>query len=211
MRLVRRPAVTLAAACLALSALSACGGEDDGEGPTSTTVSPLPGDSTTSTSSSSSGSPSSSASSSSKGGDAAPELPAAAKEHTKDGAVAFATFYWEEGGEALKSGNTKTISALADSQCKVCQTYIDGIDKDAKDGLHADINPTQIGTSRVTDQTERRADYVVTLEANDKQYNVVDAQGKSTGQADPVAYDIQIYVDWEDSRWKVVDTYMFTK
>lgn len=210
MRLVRRPAALMAATCLAISGLSACAGQGDGEETSSTTVSPLPGDSTTSSSSSSTSSTSSS-STSTKGGDAAPELPAAAKKHTKDGAVAFAKFYWDEGGEALKSGDTKTISALSANECKVCQTYIDGIEKDAKKGLHADINPTQIGTSKVTEQTENRADYVVTLEANDKRYHLVDSQGKSTGQADPVAYDIQIYVDWEGSRWKVVDTFMFTK
>lgn len=210
MRLVRRPAALMAATCLAISGLSACAGEGDGEETSSTTVGPLPGDSTTSSSSSATSSTSSS-SSGTKGGDTAPELPAAAKKHTKEGAVAFAKFYWDEGGEALKSGNTKMLSALSDGQCEVCQTYIDGIDKDAKKGLHADINPTQIGNSKVTDQTEERSDFVVTLEANDKQYNLVDPQGKSTGQADPVVYDIQIYVDWKGSRWAVVDTFMFTK
>ncbi|UTT67258.1 DUF6318 family protein [Janibacter sp. CX7] len=216
MKAVRRPAALLAAMTLAVGALSACGGDDpDGDGSSTTTATPLD---PSSSSSSSSGSESSSSSSSSGSGSStstsakgdAPELPAAAKEHTDEGATAFAKFYWSEGGEALKSGDTTTIRALASDECDVCATYAKAIERDARKGLHANVNPSRIGTASITDETENKSDRVVTLAVKDSEYELVDESGESTGVADPVSYDIQIYVDWEGSGWVVVDTFMIT-
>lgn len=125
--------------------------------------------------------------------------------------MAFAKYYWEQGGEALKSGDTSLLKTLASEDCNVCTAYVDSIDEDAKKGLHANKNPSQIKSAKVTAETEGMSDEVVTLEVTDKKYLVVDETGEPVGQTDPVDYDIQIYVNWEDSRWTVVDSYMITK
>lgn len=125
--------------------------------------------------------------------------------------MAFAKYYWNEGGEALESGDTSLLMTLASEDCSVCTAYVDSIDADAKKGLHANKNPTQIGSAKVTDETERMSDQVVTLEVTETKYLVVDENGEAVGQTTPVDYDIQIYVNWEDSRWTVVDSYMITK
>lgn len=138
-------------------------------------------------------------------------MPAAAKEHTQEGAVAFAKYYWNEGGEALKSGDTSLLHDLSSKDCDVCHAYIDSIDADTAKGLHANINPSQIGASKVTDETEGKSDQVVTLEVTDRTYRQVNKEGEAVAQADAVDYDILIYVDWVDARWSVVDTFMFTK
>lgn len=125
--------------------------------------------------------------------------------------MAFAKAYWSEGGEALKTGDTSRLKKFAAKDCDVCHTYIESVDDNTKKGLHANVNPSKIGSAKVTDKTEGQSDQVVTLDVADSKYLLVDEDGKAVAQADPVDYDIQIYVDWKSSRWIVVDSFMFTK
>lgn len=208
MRLVRRPAALVAATCLAISGLSACGDEADGEGSSSTTVSPLPGDSTTSSSSSST-SPASSSSTSTKGGDAAPELPAAAKKHTQEGAVAFAKYYWEESGRAQETGDTKGLTGLMSPDCTVCQSLVDDIDQDLAKGIHADRNPTRVTSASIAPTTDGKSDEAASLEITDQAHNFVDGS-KPVGHVKEVSYKGIVYVDWEEGSWVVVDTFVIT-
>lgn len=208
MRLVRRPAALMAATCLAISGLSACAGQGEGEETSSTTVSPLPGDSTTSSSSSATSSTSSS-SSSTKGGDAAPELPAAAKKHTKEGAVAFAKFYWEETGRAQESGDTNGLSELISPDCTVCHSLIDDIDKDHDKGIHADRSPTKVTLALIATTTDGKSDEAATLNVTDQAHNFVDG-AEAVGHVKETKYKSIVYVDWDEGSWVVVDTFIIT-
>ncbi|WP_338751808.1 DUF6318 family protein [Janibacter alittae] len=200
--------VALAATVLAMGALSACGGESDAEPSTATsTASPLPVD-PSSSSSSSSGEASST--SSTKGGEDSVDLPQAATKHTQEGAVAFAKFYWDETGRALQSGETAALESMA-TDCVPCAAYVESVEEDAKKGLHADVNPTVIGDHKIAKETDGKSAQAVRLSVRENAYQVVDGQGQAQAQADPVSYDVLIYLDESQSGWTVVDLYMFTK
>lgn len=205
MRLVRRPAALMAATCLAISGLSACGGDADGEGSSSTTVSPLPGDSTTSSSSSSTSSTSSS-STSTKGGDAAPALPAAAKKHTKDGAVAFAEWYWGQSGVALETGSTEAMKS-ASTGCVPCDKFVSLVNQDTNKGLRAAKNPITITTSAAAETADGKSDEAVKLTVKQAKYDLVDSKGTAQSSARAADYNLIVYVDWEDGKWTVIDMY----
>ena len=214
---VRRPAALLAAMTLSVGALSACGGDDpDGDGSSTTTATPLD---PSSSSSSSSGSESSSSSSSSGSGSStsasakgdAPELPAAAKEHTAEGATAFAEFYWTEQSRAVHVGDTSTLKTLVAEDCKVCDQYIGSVDAEIAKGRHADVLPTTIKSVRANSSTDGRSERAATVVAKDRAYSLVDAKGKSDlAPTEPVNYRVIIYMDWQGGSWKVVDSYMLT-
>lgn len=202
----RRPAAVLAATVLAMGALTACGGEPDAEPSTATsTASPIPVDPSSSSSSSSS----ETSSSSSTKGDGAVDLPEAATKHTQEGAVAFAKYYWNETGRALYSGETKGLESMA-TDCVPCEAYVNSVEADAKKGLHADVNPTVVGEHKVTKETDGKSDQAVRLSVQETAYRVVNDQGEAQAEANPVNYDILIYLDESSSGWTVVDLYMFT-
>lgn len=211
-RVIRRRVAAMVAALLSVGAVSACG-DDDGQGePSSTTVSPLGPDSSSSssstepTSSSGSGSPSSSTDAVSEDD---PQLPAAAKEHDQAGAVAFAKFYWEESGRALHTGETQSLAALS-TNCVPCDEYVRLVEEDAEKGLRANIDPTVIGETKVTNETDGKSDQAVTLSVRDQAYELVDSEGKSHGHAKAVDYDIIVYLDWRGSGWTVIDDFMLS-
>ncbi|QBF47797.1 DUF6318 family protein [Janibacter limosus] len=208
MRLVRRPAALVAATCLAISGLSACGGDADGEGSSSTTVSPLPGDSTTSSSSSSTSSTSSS-STSTKGGDAAPVLPAAAKKHTKAGAVAFAKYYWETLGKSLQSSDSAAVKALVSEDCSPCTLIVKGLDEKKSRGEHTDSNPTTVKSAKIAPTTDGKSDEAVTLAVHDAAHKIV-TQGKPTGRVKATDYEAIVYLSWKGGQWTVIDSFVIT-
>ena len=117
---VRRLTATLALSALALSG---CSGEGDGEETTSSTVEPTvidPSGDSSSTSGSSSSSTSGSSTSSTSEADA-DGPPAAAKANTKEGAEAFAKWYYEQVGEALTSNDSGIVRRFSTGNCKPCR------------------------------------------------------------------------------------------
>lgn len=200
---------------LAVGALSACGGDDpDGDGSSTTTATPLD---PSSSSSSSSGSGSSTSSSSGSGsststsakGDA-PEIPAAAKEHTDEGATEFAEFYWLESGRAAHEGDTSFLKTLYTSACKPCAEYSRLVDADIAKGLRTDVQPTKVRKVDLSDTTDGKSDKAVTVTAHDVAYSLVDAKGKSEGKSKPLDYRVIIYLDWTAGAWTVVDSFMIS-
>lgn len=123
--------------------------------------------------------------------------------------MAFAEYYWDVSGRALQSGMTEELKALS-TDCVPCDEYVRLIDADAKKGRHADINPSQVTSAKITDQTDGKSDKAVTLAVEDKAYKVVDSQGQTHGRAKAVDYDVIIYLDWKDSGWTVVDDFVLT-
>ena len=116
---VRRLTATLALSALALAG---CSGEGEGEETTSSPVEPTvidPSGDSSSTSGSSSSSTSGSSTSSTSEADA-DGPPEEAKANTKEGAEAFAKWYWEESGELHVTGDASTLREATSSDCEVC-------------------------------------------------------------------------------------------
>lgn len=210
MRVVRRrPAAVLAATVLGLGVLSGCGGEASDEPSTSTsTASPIPVDPSSSSSSSSSSGGSSS--SSTKGGDGSVDLPEAATKHTQEGAVAFAKYYWGESGKALQSGDPAVMRELS-NDCPPCDRFAELVEEDQRKGLRADADPITIGSSRVTDQTNEKSDEAVVLDVEQAEYMMVDSDGQAHARARAAEYDLTVYLDWDESGWRVVDMFQTLK
>lgn len=118
----RELATTIAVSALALTGCSGSG-EDEGSDTSSTS---RPDTSSSSSSTSGGGSPTSGRQSTTSSSPATEEgPPPEAQANTKEGAEAFAKWYWEQTGEVLKDGDTSTIETYSATNCKVCGTLID--------------------------------------------------------------------------------------
>lgn len=197
---------------LSVGALSACGGDDpDGDGSSTTTATPLD------PSSSSSGSGSSGTSSSSGSGSSTstsakgdtPEIPAAAKDDSDEGAIAFAKHYWSETGRALEAGDTKHLKTLT-TDCMPCDEYVRTVEKEIQKGQRADRNPIAISSAKITDETDGKSDKAITLSVKDNAYEMVDNSGEPVSRVDAVNYDLIVYVDRRGQEWSVVDLLALT-
>lgn len=206
MRAVRRPAVLLSALALAVGGLSGCG-DDEPDGSDTMTIEPRdPSSSTGSSSASSSSSSGISSSSTSAKGDA-PEIPAEAKKHTDEGAVAFAEYYWTTVGEAWKTSDSRVLTEITDKECGACLELIDDVDANKAKGIKADRNPTSVTGSTLAESAEGKADEAVRVEITDREHEYLE-DGKSIGTVKKVSYRSIVYVDWKDGAWTVVDSYV---
>lgn len=198
-----RGAAVLAAAALLTTGLAACGEDEPVEPTSSSTVSPLPGDSTTSSSGSSDPSSSTSSASSSDGPEMPSDLPEAAREETKEGAAAFGKYYYETLGEAGHSGETTALEQMDTSDCKVCSTAIESINEEHAKGWSRDRNPYSVSDVKAV----RRPDtgYKVSMNVKVAAHNRVDSNGEPNAKVKATEYTLTEHLIWQDGRWQMAD------
>jgi len=64
-----------------------------------------------------------------------PDLPNAAKRNSKDGATAFAKYYFEVINYTVESNDTRPLKRLTSRECQICgETLIDPADRSARNG-----------------------------------------------------------------------------
>ena len=190
-------------AALALSALalSGCSGDTNGDGTSTTSsVKPTVIDPTGSSSPTSESPTSSSASSTTE---AAPDgPPEEAKANTKEGAEAFAKWYYEQVGKAWVSADSKTISNFANESCKACQGFVTKVDENRQKGWKADRNPYTVSIEKSIDDPDKDV-RVVSLDVAEQQYTYTG----EAGDKHPVAikeprYSIVVTTRWKDGEWR---------
>lgn len=197
-----RGAALLAAAALTVSGLAACG--DEGEpSESSSTASPSAVGSSSSSESSDPESTSSSKSEDTKGDGKVVELPAAAKKRTKAGAAAFNEFYQDQAGEALKSGEIRTLEQYAKS-CDACATYRKGISDRAAKGVTMNKNPNSVSEVSATKRSD--SGYKVTLTIKADEYREVLKDGSLGRTAKPVTYKLITDTQWQEGHWVIRDS-----
>ncbi len=201
-----RGVALLTASVLAMSGLAACGDEggDAGESPSSTASPSAPEKESSSGApeDESSTSEASESSGSSSGGDEVAELPEAAKKQTKAGAIAFNEFYFSHSGEALHSGKTKSLERFSDG-CDVCDSFVEGIQADAKRGTKMNRNPYTVENA----SARKRPDggYRVEIQLNVAKYSEVLKDGSQGRTADSTSMTVVTDTQWVDGEWKMRD------
>lgn len=192
-----RGAAALAATAVLTGGLAACG-EDEPTEPT-TTASPIEVDPSSSTSSGPSVSPSSAGA----GAEMPKDLPAAAREETKEGAAAFGKYYYEAFGDATDTGNTSVIEALHADDCGVCNTAVEGIKEDKGKGWTRSENPYTITNVRASKRPD--SGYKVAMSVKVAAHTRVDAKGKSNAHVNATTYTLTEHIVWREGRWEMQD------
>lgn len=200
-----RGAAVLAAAALVTGGLTACGEDEPVDPSSSSTLSPLPGNSTAGSSSSSSTSSSSAASSDSSGsdGDLPEDFPDAAKEETKEGAAAFGEYYYATLGDASHTGDTSALEKLGTKDCGVCKTAIENIEEEHNKGWSRSKNPYSMSNVEATKRPD--TGYKVSMKVDVAAHKRLDADGKANGIIDATHYTLTEHLVWQDGAWRVKD------
>lgn len=195
---VRRLTATLALSALALSG---CSGGGDGEETTSSTVKPTvidPSGDSSSTSGSSSSSTSGSSTSSTSEADA-DGPPEEAKANTKEGAEAFAKWYWEENGEASHTGDGSPLREYATSGCDVCEALANGHEEKKEKDLLTKENPYRVA---VTSSRAEAGQRFVTLDIEFDDYYYYDSEGIAKGRVKAQEFQAVLTTNWQSGGWR---------
>lgn len=196
-----------------MTGLSACGDEGGGESEAaSSTASPSApekessGEESSSESESSSDDASESKSSGStgesEGGDEVAELPAAAKKQTKAGAIAFNEFYWEQVGEAYRTGNLDVFEKYT-RDCAVCDNISSKVRDDDEAGTHMDKNPYSVRDSSASARTD--SGFRVELTVDIEEYHEVLKDGSTGDSVESASFTTVSDTQWRDGQWEIRD------
>lgn len=197
-----RGAALLAAGALMVSGLAACGDEGEPE-ESSSTASPSAVEPSSSSESTGSGSSSSSSESSGSENDGeVAELPAAAKEQTKEGAIAFNEFYQEQTGEALHSGEAATLEAYS-QDCRVCDGMVERVEEYAAKNITMNKNPNKVRDTNATKRND--GGYRVELSVVASEYHQVHSDGSTGPTAAAVSFTVVTNTQWDDGHWVIRD------
>ena len=197
-----RGAALLAAAALTVSGLAACGDEGEPTESSSTASPSAVGDDSSSESSSGSTSSSSSESKDTKGDGKVVELPAAAKKHTKAGAIAFNEFYWEQVGKAYLTGNPYVLETYTKG-CAVCDNIAGDIRKDKADGIHMSKNPYSVHDSSATPRSD--SGFRVQLTVDISKYHQILKDGSKGSVIKAGSMTVVSDTRWTQGGWEIRD------
>lgn len=198
---VRRLTATLALSALVLSG---CSGEGEGEETTSSTVEPTviaPSGDSSSTSGSSSSSTSGSSTSSTSEADA-DGPPEEAKANTKEGAEAFAKWYWEESGDVYRDGDISALRKAASPECEVCIKSMQGKAADSKKYGFAKENPYTV--SVVRSAKDERGVWRVKVKVVQPEFEYV-KDGEATAFIEATQFEVNPELERTVDGWLVRD------
>ena len=86
--------------------------------------------------------------------DGPPEMPELAREHTEEGAAAFAEYYMELVNYTGLHPEVGVLEALAGEECKTCRNYENNVKYFIENAVRTDKAPISIKSSRAVDFAE---------------------------------------------------------
>lgn len=189
-------------ATLALSALvlTGCSGDSEGEGTSTTTpvkptvIDPTSSDETTTSTDGTTTSPTSEAD--------ADSPPEEAKANTKEGAEAFAKWYWEESGDVYRDGDISALRAAASPHCKVCLDSMRAKEADSKKYGVAKENPYRV--SVVRSAQDEKGVWRVKVKVTQPEFEYV-KDGKATAVVDATEFEVNPELERTTDGWLLRD------
>jgi hypothetical protein len=139
-------------------------------------------------------------------GETPPEYPALARQHTPDGALAFAVYYFKAFDWGYATNDSSLVAAISAPRCDACASYVKGLRslrKRQEDLLGGRIT---LRSSSVAPNTYRiEAEYVVDV-AVDEQPVVLHGP-TATHTVSPAARNDHslVFVAWRRTAWEVVE------
>lgn len=130
------------------------------------------------------------------------DLPAAAREETKDGAVTFGKYYYEAVGEASHSGSTTDLATLGMDDCAPCSKVVSKIDEGAKKGQTRGRDPYALSKVRATKRPDEGFKVSMTVVVRAHQ---VYEKGTVIGDVEATSYTLTEHVVWDDYKWQIAD------
>jgi Family of unknown function (DUF6318) len=140
-------------------------------------------------------------------GEKPPVFPALAKQHSADGALAFAAYYFHSFDWAYATNDATALMPLALPSCQGCKASIDALSQLRRTGETLTGGRVSILSARIShEHFNIRADFVADVELNE-QAVVLHSR---TAPASTVASGVRhhhalLFLQWASYRWQVAD------
>jgi Family of unknown function (DUF6318) len=139
-------------------------------------------------------------------GEKPPVMPPEAKQHTQEGALAFATYYYRVFDWSLATMDTQTLKMLSSSGCKSCQVHIDAIDILRNAGGHIEGGRIFIvSLIRVPAKSEIAAEYIFRAEVDQGAIVQVSAQGSRQTLSKAAKSSNNLFLSWVGTAWRMIE------
>jgi Family of unknown function (DUF6318) len=140
-------------------------------------------------------------------GEKPPVFPALAKQHTADGALAFAAYYFDAYDWGYATNDPSLVASIAGSNCKGCAKYVQALNSlRARHAVMTGGRITVLSRGLRTGHFNYKSDYVVRVRL-DEEPIVIHVPNSQPSTAAPAVqgYVTYLFVSWTQSRWKVVE------
>ncbi|MDF2143784.1 DUF6318 family protein [Knoellia sp. p5-6-4] len=135
---------------------------------------------------------------------AAVSIPAAARQHTEEGAKAFAKFYLLTYSKSAFSADAASLEALSSDSCGGCKSLIDLVNGYRAKNQHVDRVALTVDTTMLRPEgTSERP--VVDVLAKDARKQVLNADGSVAKVVAAASINFRLTMRWDDNNWEVDD------
>jgi hypothetical protein len=132
-------------------------------------------------------------------------IPAAAREHTPEGAKAFAAFYIASVSESGFTANASTLRAVSAPTCKGCQVFIEFAEELRAADQHVDRKSMRLNGMAV--RPDSTADLVIVdCLVEDQPSRIVDSRGGVVSNEPGEKLALRISVKWLERGWIVAES-----
>jgi len=139
-------------------------------------------------------------------GERPPAMPAAAKQHTQEGALAFAGYFIHVFDFSLRTMTTKALRSLSSDTCGSCQTHIKSIDDLGAERGHVQGGRIILKSiKRVTGRADVKADVTFLVRVDQEALVEIHANGSSGGSTELTKATNYLFLSWLGSAWRTIE------
>lgn len=129
-------------------------------------------------------------------------MPAAARENTAAGAIAFVRHYIDVFNYASNTGDVAELQLLSDPKCEGCTSYIDTIQSSHSSG--GDIEGFRWSISEATIEN----DHLINLAINSHEYRTKESRKAKWRRVLTANYEIQVELARVPEQWTTADLFL---
>ena len=139
-------------------------------------------------------------------GERPPIMPPAAKQHTQEGALAFAGYFYQVFDFSLSTMTTKALQSLSSDTCGSCQKHIKSIDDLRAKGGHVQGGRMSLGSiNRVKGTADIKADLTFLVRVDQEALVEIRANGSSGSSEAPTKVANYLFLSWLDRGWRMIE------
>ena len=139
-------------------------------------------------------------------GERPPTMPAAAKQHTQEGALAFAGYFYQVFDFSLRTVTTRALRNLSSDTCGSCAGHIKSIDDLRAERGHVRGGRILLRSiKRVTGTADVKADVILLASVDQEALVEIQANGSSTGSTEPTKATNYLFLSWQGNAWRMIE------
>ena len=139
-------------------------------------------------------------------GERPPAMPAAAKQHTQEGALAFAGFFIRALDWSIATTDPSILVPISSPSCAACSSYISRLDSLRRAHGYLQGGRLKLISEKIaTGSFSIRSDYVIVTRTYQEAVLVISPRVKPSHISDATQDESRVYVGWAHSGWIAVE------